>query len=889
MIFRKRGWLFPAVALLLIVAVLAACQQTPEVVEVTRVVTETVEIEGEAVEVTRIVTETEEVEVTRVVEVAEPGEETGGQETAAPADRTGAWVDTIVVVDEPNADAAVSRLAAGDLDVYAFTIASPETASAIADAGLEVARSFGSYNELTFNTAQCADEQFNPFNVPAVREAMNWAIDRDFIVNEIYGGLAVPRYTPVSGASADAARFAPTIRQLEAEYAYNIDQARETIAAAMEEAGAELVDDVWQVNGAPVELIFLIRTEDERQQIGDYFAGQLEDLGFQVVRQYGTSSELSPIWTGSDPAECQFHIYTGGWISTAIPRDSGENFEFFYTPAGLPFPLWQAYTPTEEFQTLATRLANNDFQSMEERAELFQQALPLSLQDSTRIWLIDRVSVAPHRADIEVASDLFGSIAGTSLWPMTIKRVGEDGGSINYASQGILTEPWNPVAGSNWIYDQALIDATDDHGVIADPATGLNWPQRIESATVTVQEELPVTKTLDWVELEFAPTIEVPDDALVDWDATNQVWLTASEVYTETETAAMRSVVTYPADLYDTVSWHDGSTFSAADIMMMMILQFDRAKEDSAIFDAAYVPDFESFTSAFKGWRITSVDPLTVEYYTDNWQLDAELGVAPLWPTGVFAYPFGPGAWHNVFLGVLAEQNDLAVFSDAKAEEVGVEQLNYIAGPTLETMTQMLDQASGAPTEEGAEAGPPVIPYAPTMSEYITEEEAAARYANLQEWFRVRGHYWIGTGPFFLQRAFPVESTVILERFPEFPDAADKWERFAEPAIPVVEVEGPASVVAGQPATFDVFVDYQGEPYSLDDIQEVQFLLFNAEGELVEIGQAEAVEDGLYQIGLDEALTGELPAGANRVEAIVTSRLVALPSLASFDFVTTTE
>jgi len=71
---KKLGLL---VAILLLVGVLAACQaETVEVTrvvqeEVTRVITETVEVEGEQVEVTRIVTD--EVEVTRVVE--DEGEE----------------------------------------------------------------------------------------------------------------------------------------------------------------------------------------------------------------------------------------------------------------------------------------------------------------------------------------------------------------------------------------------------------------------------------------------------------------------------------------------------------------------------------------------------------------------------------------------------------------------------------------------------------------------------------------------------------------------------------------------------------------------------------------------------------------------------------------------
>ena len=849
---------------------LAACQPEPEEVirEVTRVITETVEVEGEVQEVTRIVTEEEtvEVEVTRVVEVEEE------EPPAEPMDRNGAWVDTVVVVEEPNADAAVTRLETGDLDIYAYSVSSPETAAQIAQSeALETSPSFGSYNELTFNPAACTDGRLNPFTNPQIREAMNWVVDRDFIVSEIMGGLGVPRYVPVGAASADRGRFAAAIRQIELEYAFDLERGREVISAQMEEMGATLEDGVWTADGEPVELTVLIRTEDERQQIGDYVANQLEDLGFTVVRDYRTVAEASPIWYSGDPTECLFHVYTGGWISTAISRDSGWTFETFYTSSGLSSPLWQAYTPTEEYAALGRRLANNDFTTLEERAELFREALDLALEDSVRIWLLDRQSVTPYRQELSVASDLSGAVYGTYLWAPTLRREGEVGGSIDWAMPSILSEPWNPVAGSNWIYDAGLQRGMSQLGTFPDPNTGLELPNRIESATVTVQEDLPVAKTLDWVELVQEPEITVPDDALVDWDAEAQEWITAADAYTETETAALLSTVVYPSG-FDGITWHDGSAFDAADIMMEMIMTFDRAKEASAIYDEAYVPDFQSFQSAFKGWRITNEDPLTIEYYTDNWQLDAENGVATLWPE----YGFGEAPWHTMALGNLVEQEGLASYSSDKSTANEVDWISFIAGPTIELLSGQLETA----------ASENFVPYAPTMSQWVSEEEAAERYANLQEWFRRRGHFWVNTGPFFLQRAFPVEGTVILERYPDFPDAADKWARFAEPAIPQVEVDGPGRVTQGEAATFDIFVDFNELPYAMEDIQEVQYLVFDATGALAEQGAAEGVEDGLWQVSLSEDLTSGLEAGSNRLEVVVVSRLVAIPSVAGFQFVT---
>jgi hypothetical protein len=93
----------------------------------------------------------------------------------------------------------------------------------------------------------------------------------------------------------DYARYADVAKELEAQFAYHPEKAVEIIAAEMEGLGAEMVDGKWHYDGDPVELIFLLRTEDERLDIGDYVSNLLEEIGFTVNRQYKTSPELRTI------------------------------------------------------------------------------------------------------------------------------------------------------------------------------------------------------------------------------------------------------------------------------------------------------------------------------------------------------------------------------------------------------------------------------------------------------------------------------------------------------------------------------------------------------------------------------------------------------------------
>lgn len=868
----KTKWAGPIALLMIVTLVLAACgpAATPEEKIVTQVIKETVVVEGTPQVVEKQVTAV--VKETQIVEVQVTP-------TPSPVDRTGAWLDMVIVVEEPSSDAGVARVEAGELDMYAYAVSKAALFEKVkANPDLAYSMSYGSLNVIMFNPVGPtfpATGKLNPFSVPKIREAVNWLVDRKYIAEELMGGMGVPRLLPVVTAFPDYARYADIARKLEAYYAYNPDKAKEVISQEMETLGATLVDGKWQYDGEPVELIFLIRTEDERRDIGDYIASQLESLGFTVQRDYKTGAEATPIWNQGNPADGLWSLYTGGWVNNWIVRDSGGNFEFYYTPRGYPSPLWMAMTPSAEFAEIADRLNRNDFTSMAERKEMFEKAFELALQDSEELFLVDRRSFTARRQEVIAGYDLASAVSGSTIWAYTLRREGEVGGAMTLGEPSILTEPWNPIAGTNWLYDAMIHRAIADVPAMPDPHTGLRWPQRIEKSEVFVKEGLPVEKTLDWVSLQFVPENQVPADAWVDWDAAAQKFVTVGEKYPDGLTANLKVVTYYPKDLFER-KWHDGSPMSVADFVMAMIMAFDQGKPESAIYDASAVPALESFQSHFKGTRIVSTDPLTIEYYSDQIQLDAEIAAhgGAVYPTWFPTYPFGSGAWHNIALGILAETNNETTFSSAKADELGVDWMSYIAGPTVAILEKYLGQA----VEQS------YIPYAPTLGQYITAEETAARYANLDDWYGRKGHFWIGTGPYYLEKAFPIEGTVILKRNPDYPDPADKWSGFGEPKIAEVEIDGPARVTINSEAAYDVIVTFYDEPYPVAEIIEVKYLVFDAKGELAFSGQAEAVEDGLWQIKFSPDQTAKLAEGSNRLEVAVVSKRVSIPTFAESVF-----
>jgi hypothetical protein len=62
--------------------------------------------------------------------------------------------------------------------------------------------------------------------------------------------------------------------------------------------------------------------------------------------------------------------------------------------------------------------------------------------------------------------------------------------------------------------------------------------------------------------------------------------------------------------------------------------------------------------------------------------------------------------------------------------------------------------------------------------------------------------------------------------------------------------------------------------------------VFDATGTLAFSGMGEAAEDGRYAIVLTADQTGGLEPGANRIEVIVASKMVSVPSTGTYEFVT---
>lgn len=799
--------------------------------------------------------------------------------------RLGGWLDKIIFSAIPDAEPAVAQIQAGAVDLYSAAIDKADVyEKVIADPNLSSAKVYGSSNQILFNTVQCTDTSLlNPFTDMKIREAMNWAIDRDYVVQEIFGGLAKAKYTPFTTAFPDYARYADIFGAVETKYAYDLEKAKAVVNAQMPTLGATLgADGKWQYKDKPVVVIGLIRTEDKRKEIGNYFANQMELLGFTVDRQEKVRVEAAPIWQG-DPLPCTFNYYTAGWISPQIYRDEGLNFNQYNTGKLTQITVMSSYLPSEELAKMSDDLYTNNFKSMDERRELFAKAVPMSMEESWwGVWVNDSIAFETFSNKVEGASDLAAGF-GSQVFPYTIRLVGEEGGEVKIANSALLVDAWNPVAGSNWVDDNIVRGMTVDYGIIYNPYTGLLMPKLVQKSDVLAEEGLPIAAPQsDWTTLSYAKEITVPDETWVDWDATNQKFITAAEKAaadpTWSQTAKIKNTVVYVPELWET-TWHDGSAFTPADFVFNMIMHFDPGKAESKIYDEDMGSSLTTFLDHFKGVRIVSTEPLTIETYDDQYQLDAENNAKDWFPNyyTLTQYAGGMMAWHNLAPAIQGEADGKMAFTKNKSTLKEVDYTSQVSGPTLDVQMEYVDQYI---TDK-------YIPFAPTMGAYVSADEAVSRYNNLKAFYAAHKHMVIGTGPYIVDQVFPVEGSISVIRNENYLFPADQFAGFSSPEMMTLVVEGPAAVIAGEESVFDVFLKFGDQPYPVKSIDSVSYTLFNSNGESIYSGKVDFVADGQYSITLSPEVTAQLTDGTSKLSVAAASKTVSLPAFETVEFVVT--
>ncbi|CAI1492511.1 Putative solute binding protein [Thermococcus nautili] len=250
-----------------------------------------------------------------------------------------------------NDDTAILAVAKGEYDLYWYARPYNKIAKALQEYGdnLNPMKTIAVWWSVNLNLVgdpqtglvnSSGQTKFNPFALREVRYAMNWLINRQYIVSQVLQGSGAPLFgTAVSGQVdaysnymmvAKALGFTP---QGDEAYAIKmIDEAMNKAAQALKAKGhtLEKKDGVWYFDGEPVTVKVIARVEDERLDEGKYLAQILQKAGFKVDLLQWQRSQASKAVYLSDPTTLQWHVYTEGWVVSGIQDVASLAWDFWF-------------------------------------------------------------------------------------------------------------------------------------------------------------------------------------------------------------------------------------------------------------------------------------------------------------------------------------------------------------------------------------------------------------------------------------------------------------------------------------------------------------------------------------------------------------------------------
>ena len=717
-------------------------------------------------------------------------------------------------------DRAPLDIEAGNMDLYLFGLKTEAAQDLRGTDGVEIIDAPATQVSLILNPAPARDGELNPFSIKGIRQAMQLLVNREAIAQDIYRGAGQPMLTHVGPGDPDFLTIYDIDRG--SGISYEPELARELIAAEMEAAGAELIDGIWHFEGQPVRLKLIGRVEDERRDIADLVRSELEQAGFSVAITYDQFAPALQKVYSSDPAQFEWHLYTEGWGRSAPRRYDVGSVNAYIAPWLGQMPGWleEGYWQYEndELDALGQTLYRGEFDSLEERNEIYYTMTAAGLDESVRIWLATVDNSFPAVDTLEgMTRDL---VAGPrNPWALREAYVpGSD--DVRVGHQWVWTErtTYNPIGGLGDVYAVDLWRNLADPPIWNDAFTGIPQPFRAGYEVETAGPD---------------DTLEVPADALT-WDVETKTWTPVPAGTTAV------SKVTFDYSRYTDANWHHGQPITTADAIYAIAQGAELAYDPEKVrIETAIAVTSRPILETFKGYRLT--DDGQLEVYVDYWHFDDD-------HIGAYASP----ASFDMPWELKAAMDDLvfeqrrAAYSDTAASRFSVPWLSLV----LERDAGLVDRTlRGLERDEFVPQG--VFDFGGQV--LVTPEEAVARYEAAQDWYDETDHLVISQGPFYLNQFDPPAQFAELVAFRDesYPFSPGDHYRGDPPSLEIGEVQADP-VVPGEDAVINASVSGPGTVG-------LQYLLLDpATTAVVDSGRAEDAGDGTFTVTIPADVTIDL-------------------------------
>ena len=382
----------------------------------------------------------------------------------------GPYIDQARFIQRADENLALEEVKSGSLDMYFFPIPYESANDARNDPRLEVYDTTAGSLGFLVNPAPAADPDIlNPFQFKEVRYALNYLIDRDFVVNEILKGYGSPLIDPFGIYSPEYLNIIDTVESF--GFRYNPSLASSMISEAMIASGATNVDGKWVFNGNPVTIKLFMRQDDpKKESMGELVASELENIGFTIQRDYGDLNKANIVVYGSDPKNLQWQIYTEEFAgSRAFVKYNPIIPAQMYAPwlSRMPGSLNPSYWnyQNSSLDEISQKIAFFNFTSEEERNQLVGDAVKMGIQESVRIFVAQKTDPFVASANVQGLVNDFGAGITSKYSLLNARSAGNGNISLDIGVKQIHQGSWNTITGVQDLYSASI------HSLIADAAT----------------------------------------------------------------------------------------------------------------------------------------------------------------------------------------------------------------------------------------------------------------------------------------------------------------------------------------------------------------------------------------------------------------------------------
>lgn len=267
----------------------------------------------------------------------------------------------------PEPASRLQALASGQVDV--IQALEPDQIEQIQASGFELFVS----SRYTMMSLVLISNRGGPLADQRVRQALNYAVDKDTIAEEVLRGITQAAFWPTPGVNGHDPAREP--------YPYDPDRARELLAEAGFADGFSMTAEVT-LGAFPGD-----------RDVYEAVAGYLSDVGVSLeLIEIDFGGTWLPNFTGRDGADWAGDAFGGSWGS--LPTFDGARPLPWYNSCG-----WSNEVFCDEENAATIRQLNATF-DVEERNALLKQALDRNRENPSAIHLVELVELWAHAPSV---------------------------------------------------------------------------------------------------------------------------------------------------------------------------------------------------------------------------------------------------------------------------------------------------------------------------------------------------------------------------------------------------------------------------------------------------------------------------------------------------------